>query len=188
MSSILHLQLLKQSKWAEVHPTNCTETMLMVLADWPAGRRPFWVVLAWRRGGGLSSSPQRCTWLHCLGHHGSCAANREKDCLQHYCLATVWHYTSIPFIAFGAPWPDKKKSSSPALEHKMSLLFVDCLTSQQHASVSQGWIFSNSCTYCHTETEVADQTFYLTRSQYTNIRPTSPSAEPITSGALQGSH
>ena len=37
-------------------------------------------------------------------------------------------------------------------------------------------------------TEVAVQTFHLTQSQYTNTRPTSPSTDPITSGAWQGSH
>ena len=36
---------------------------------------------------------------------------------------------------------------------------VGCLTSQQHASVSQGRICSDKCTCCHTEREVADQTF-----------------------------
>ena len=40
----------------------------------------------------------------------------------------------------------------------------------------------------HTEIEDADQTFYLTRSQYTDTGPTSPSADPITRGAWQGSH
>ena len=63
-----------------------------------------------------------------------------------------------------------------------------CLTSQQHDSVSQGRICSHNCTCCHTEIEVADQTFHLTQSQYTDTRPTSPSADPITSGAWQGSH
>ena len=67
-------------------------------------------------------------------------------------------------------------------------LSVGCLTSQQHASVSQGRIYSDNCTCCHTETEVADQTFYLTQSQYTDTRPTSPSADPITPGAWQGSY
>ena len=57
------------------------------------------------------------------------------------------------------------------------VLLVGCLTSQQQASVSQGRI----C--CHTETEVADQTFHLTQSQYTDTGPTSPSADPITPGA-----
>ena len=32
------------------------------------------------------------------------------------------------------------------------------------------------------------QTFYLTQSQYTDTGPTSPSADPITPGAWQGSH
>ena len=80
------------------------------------------------------------------------------------------------------------------LPHKMALslsclvsgLFVGCLTSQQHASVSQGWICSDKC--CHTEIEVADPTFHLTQSQYTDTGPNSPSAYPITPGAWQGSH
>ena len=67
-------------------------------------------------------------------------------------------------------------------------LFVGCLTSQQQASVSQGLISSDNFTCCHTETEVADPTFYLNQSQYTDTGPTSPSADPITPGAWQGSH
>ena len=68
------------------------------------------------------------------------------------------------------------------------LLFVGCLTSQQQASVSQGRICSDNFTCCHTETEVADPTLHLTQSQYTDTGPTSPSADPITPGAWQGSH
>ena len=67
-------------------------------------------------------------------------------------------------------------------------LFVGWLTSQQQASVSQGRICSDNFTCCHTEIEVADPTFYLTQSQYTDTGPTSPSADPITPGAWQGSH
>ena len=67
-------------------------------------------------------------------------------------------------------------------------LLVGCLTSQQHASVSQGRICTDNFTCCHTEIEVADPTFYLTQSQYTDTGPTSPSADPITPGAWQGSH
>ena len=55
-------------------------------------------------------------------------------------------------------------------------------------SVSQGRICSDNFTCCHTEIEVADQMFYLTQSQYTDTGPTSPSADPITPGAWQGSH
>ena len=64
---------------------------------------------------------------------------------------------------------------------------VACLTSQQHASVSQGRICRNNCTCCHTKIEIADPTFYLTQSQYTDTGPNSPSADPITPGAWQGS-
>ena len=65
---------------------------------------------------------------------------------------------------------------------------VGCLTSQQHASVSQGRICTGNFPFCHTKIEVADPTFYLTQSQYTDTGPTSPSADPITPGAWQGSH
>ena len=66
------------------------------------------------------------------------------------------------------------------------LVFVGCLMSQQHASVSQGWTCSDNFTCCHTEIEAAGQTFYLTQSQYTDTGPTSPSTDPITPGAWQG--
>ena len=69
-----------------------------------------------------------------------------------------------------------------------SSLLAGCLTSQQKASVSQGRICSDNFTCCHTETEVADPTFYLTQSQYTDTGPTSPITDPITPGAWQGSH
>ena len=36
--------------------------------------------------------------------------------------------------------------------------------------------------------EAADQTFYLTKSQYNDTGPTSPSADPLMQGAWQGSH
>ena len=64
----------------------------------------------------------------------------------------------------------------------VSILFDGCLTSQQHASVSNGRICSDNFTCCHTEIEVADQTFHLTQSQYTDTGPTSPSTDPITPG------
>ena len=57
-----------------------------------------------------------------------------------------------------------------------------CLPFQQHACVSQRRICSDSCMCCHTEIEVADQTFYLIHSQYTDTKPTSPSADLITPG------
>ena len=42
--------------------------------------------------------------------------------------------------------------------------------------------------YIITDIEVADQTFFLTQSQYTDIGPTSPSAGPMTPGAGEDSH
>ena len=58
--------------------------------------------------------------------------------------------------------------------------------SRQHASVSQGPLCSDNCSCCRTEIENAVQTFCLTHSQYTDAKPTSPSADSITPGAGQG--
>ena len=84
-----------------------------------------------------------------------------------------------------------QQSTFPYISHHTSeqfVLFVGCLSSQQHASVSQGQICTDNFTCCHTEIEAADQTFHLTQSQYTDTEPTSPSADPIMPGAWQGSH
>ena len=76
----------------------------------------------------------------------------------------------------------KQRRARRTGEHRVGWLLA-CLTSQQHASVSQGRICSDNFTCCHTETEVADQTFHLTQSQYTDTGPTSPSADSIMPGA-----
>ena len=72
--------------------------------------------------------------------------------------------------------------------HRFICLFVGCVTSQQHASVSQGRICSDNFTRCHTEIEVADQTFHFTQSQYADTGLNSPSNDPITPGLWQDSH
>ena len=74
------------------------------------------------------------------------------------------------------------------LDVRRKTLLAGCLTYQQHASVSQGRICSDNFRCCHTDIEVAGQTFHLTQSQYTDIGPTSPSTDPITPGAWKGSH
>ena len=83
---------------------------------------------------------------------------------------------------------DEKTSQSHNCDVVPVLLFVGCLTSPKHTGVSQGWICSDNFTCCHTEIEVADPTIYFTQSQYTDAGLTSPSADPITPGAQQGSH
>ena len=62
------------------------------------------------------------------------------------------------------------------------------LTYEQHASESQGRVYLGKCTCCHTEKEVADQTYSLTKPQYNNTKPTNPSPDPITPGVWQGRH
>ena len=74
--------------------------------------------------------------------------------------------------------PHKSQRRHPLQSH-IVLLLVGCITSQQQASVSHGRVCTDNFTCCHTEIQIADQTFYLTQSQYTDTGPTSPSADPI---------
>ena len=83
--------------------------------------------------------------------------------------------------------PSRKQPSTDDVCLTVACLLA-CLTSQQHASVSLGPICSDKFTCCHTETEAADQTFYLTQSQYTDTGPTSPRADSITPSTWQGRH
>ena len=55
-------------------------------------------------------------------------------------------------------------------------------------NVSQGRICSDNFTCCHTEIEVAYQTFCLTQWQYTDHGPTSPNVDLIMPATLQGNH
>ena len=100
----------------------------------------------------------------------SCSVYTDsKDCLPFLQLLSLYRQQQrVP------PFPI-------ALKGLFVCWLVACLTSQQQAGVSQGRICSDNFTCCHTEIEVADQTFYLTQSQYTDTGPTSPSA-------WQGSH
>ena len=102
--------------------------------------------------------------------------------LMYEATAMDLHFALSPAVP-GAIWRVSLLFFTP-----FSMVVVGCLTSQQHASVSQGRICSDNFMCCHTEIEVADPTFHLTQSQYTDTGPTSPSADPNTPDAWQGSH
>ena len=104
-----------------------------------------------------------------------------------HCIAGPWN-TQFSYCSIGT-WTCMLGTVSCAVgKLKLFVLFVCCLTSQQHPSVSQGQICTDNFMCCHTEIEVADQTFYLTQSQYTDTGPTIPSADPIMPGPWQDSH
>ena len=100
-----------------------------------------------------------------------------------------WNFPVLPlrWSRGKAPPRERRPEFDPLIPCGVYLL-VACLTSQQHASVSQGRICTDNFTCCHIEIEGADQTFYLTQLQYTDTGPTSPSADPIMPGSWQGSH
>ena len=101
-----------------------------------------------------------------------CAVN----CRQHVCSVYQGVHASIS----RATHIGRLSRAIRRILRGVMLLVVHCLTSQQQASVSHGRICSDNFKCCHTETEVADPTFHLTQSQYTDTEPTSPSADPIT--------
>ena len=81
----------------------------------------------------------------------------------------------------------KERTMMMVMIMKKKKLFVGCYMSQQHAGVAQGRIYSDNCTCCHTKTKVADSTFYLDQSRYTDTGLTSLSADPITSSNQEDS-
>ena len=97
------------------------------------------------------------------------------------------HRKATKGVGGGVGWGGTGGGGRDQGDNQVCLLVV-CLMSQQHASVSQGRICSGNFTCCHTEIEVADQTVYLTQSQYTDTGLTSPSADPTIPGTWQGSH
>ena len=111
----------------------------------------------WLREVGLLSS-QSEPWVD-----ATCSLKREHPgCAENQALAN--DPCSVEHVLLRAL---VKYMIQLALQHTFSYTRYDCvvwaLASQQHASVSQGRICSNNFTCCHTEIEVADQTFYLTQ-------------------------
>ena len=118
----------------------------------------------------------------------------ERLSIIHYQLKmTIYKYIYIYiyiyiYVGHCNNLHSEKTAAARPVNSVVVCLLVGCLMSQQHASVSQGRICLDNFTCCHTEIEVADQTFNLTQSQYTDTVPTSPNTDPRTPGAWQGSH
>ena len=85
------------------------------------------------------------------------------------------------------PLENKLHHTNHALIQETPSLFVywlvGSLTSKQQTSVSQEQICKDNCMCSHTEIEIADQTFHLTQSQYTDTRSACPSSDLSTPGA-----
>ena len=83
----------------------------------------------------------------------------------------------------------RKRRRKKGRKERRRRMVVGCVTSHQHASVSQGRICSHNFTCCHTVVcRTCRSNFPPTQSQYTDIGPTNPTAAHITPGAWQGSH
>ena len=133
----------------------------------------------------------------------TCLHNSESniDILRHYSTFLKFTFCSANWLTDTLTWQCNNtkiayktlnshggKGESSRYIWQLVGWLLGCLMSQQQVSVSKGRICSDNFTSCHTEIQVADPTFYLTQSQYTDTGLTSPSADPITPGAWQGSH
>ena len=143
----------------------------------------------------------RCLLTGCLLNVPATAASvsQGRICSDNFtCCHTeievadpTFHLTQSQYIDTG---PSRSKRQHTKLQpnrfRKSRCLLIGCLlnVSATAASVSQGRICSDNFTCRHTEIEVADPTFHLSQSQYIDTRPSSPSTDPITLGAWQGSH
>ena len=138
------------------------------------------------------STTLQVSWYYCCAIHQTYSTTLQVS--WYYCCAIHQTYSTTLQVSWYYCWVVDQTHSAANLvmpmlcNAVMNSLFVGCFTSQQQASVSQGRICSDNFTCCHAEIEVADQTFYLTQSQYTDAEQTSPIANPITPGAWQGSH
>ena len=102
---------------------------------------------------------------------------------------SMLHFLELGFFApCRHVWLPKAILQPYKVNGGLLLMFVGCLLSQQHVSVYQERICSDNFTCSHTEIEVADPTFHLTQSPYTDTGPTIPSTDPIMPGAWQVSH
>ena len=134
----------------------------------------------------VAEAATRGLFAGCLTSQQHASVSQGRICTDNFmCCRTEIEAADPTFHLTQSQYTDTGPTS---LLSSVVCLFVGCLSSQQHASVSQGRICSDNFTCCHTEIEVADPTFYLTQSQYTDTGPTSASTDPITSGAWQGSH
>ena len=104
------------------------------------------------------------------------SAQIARPCPQFLCPAKLW--VSCDVCSARQSTCLIRSSDSDMLGQYL-LFLAGCVTSKQHTSASQGRIYSDTSSRCHSETEVADQTCYLTQSQCADL---------ITPSAWQGSH
>ena len=126
---------------------------------------------------GTSQSQYTNTGPVTVHQHGTSHSTPTRDQSVTVHQHGTSHSTPTPDQSVLAPTPSRQATGR---------LGLACVTSHQHARVSQGRVCTENCTSCHTEIEVSDQTCYLTRSRYTDTGPTSPHADFLTPAGLAG--
>ena len=132
----------------------------------------------------------------CVVWYGTLRVNNQQNVLRstqaHFaCLSFFLAVVSFPFFPCRHLTCLCKCKGMTQFSYAQTLMtqsqFVGWLLNVPATrELSQRRICSDNFTCCLTEIEVADQTFYLTQSQYTDTGPTSPSADPVTTRRLTG--
>ena len=161
----------EQSAQKETHtciPTHLTELLMKNLWFYDSyGHFLYWNTSTRRK----ANTPQK--------PNQNKTRNRERDkrkkCNYHPLtrtrLLSFWSRTRFSVIhatpsLLEAFWQKQDYSQHQQQQRRKCYLLV-VQHPQQHASVSQGQICSDNCTCCHTEIEVADQTFHFIQSHST---------------------
>ena len=129
----------------------------------------------------------KCVWAF-IEHQSSSVMMWQIGSISAFVLLGVFVCLGV-FLFFNGE-TDVSVGTSEMMIHLLMLIcrlvgwFVGCLMFQKHAIVYVKDLLSFTC--CHTEIEDADQTFFLTQSQYTDTGQMSPSIDPIIARHLAG--
>ena len=120
----------------------------------------------------------------CLSHTDTGPSGREQHC--HLCWRWALHQPGrCSGVKLLLSWWKVRQIQVPC---NIVVVVSWLLTSQQKANCVSGLELQTWWCTLLPHFEVSDQTCCLTRSQYTNPRPTSPSTDPILLGIWQCHH
>ena len=102
------------------------------------------------------------------------------------CVTLLTH--NVVATTSALPWHDYSRFVSSATHINIVVVVCWLHNVPANANLSAGQVCSDNGTCCHTQTEAADQTCYLTLSQYVDTKPASLNVDPMMPGAWKGGY
>ena len=135
--------------------------------------------------------------LHAVKLRENMCCHTETEDVEHMCCHTESEVADQTCCLTHSGYTDFTRQTS----HSTDPMMLGVWQGSHRNSIVVGWLFNIPATClgisgtdllsficCHTKTDVADQTFHLIQSQYTDTGPTSHSTDPIAPGAWQSRH